>query len=198
MKIRLAALTLFLASSNIHATTECTEGKWVHEPIMKDKILVTKIKGSCTTDQEGDLERLKEHYLSNLIVGPEVQEVHNVDNQSSIEEIPAVEVDLTSFSSTKDGDLEQRVLAQVGTDEGKLISNRKTTQIISATRNSKYVKDLSDELVVSKTAEGFKVEYTSEVHLKIPKLFKKAAAKGVKETFDKTIEEVGLEVADNL
>jgi len=187
-------LALLLGSTNVLANVSCGKGSWVTPPKFVKKILVTNLRGTCTIKGEGDLEKLKEHYLNMVTDGPEVREVHTVKEKDTFTTV----VDSTQLSSM-DGDiLEARYLTQVSVKDNKLTLNKATTKIIKGTGNNKYIRNITDNFKVSKTADGFKVVITLGVNIKIPKFAKKMALKQMQKQFPEGAKAISNDILENL
>jgi len=76
--------------------------------------------------------------------------------------------------------------------------SKKLNLIIKATRNSKYLRKITEVIDVTKTEGGFKVVITSGTHLKMPRMFKKLALKEIKKSFPDMLNGITGEVAENL
>ena len=194
MKKIILTLILTLGSANLYAGTQCSDGEWVFPPKHDGKVLKAEIRGTCTLDTEGDLEKLKAFYVGKMSDSPEIREVHSVNEKDNF----TTEIDSTSFITNENGDLEVRWLTNVELKEGTLLFDKVSTKFIRATGNSKRVRKITEVFKITKTDNGLILEVTTGVNIKVPKMFKKMALKGIKKSFPETINGVAGEVAENL
>jgi len=193
MKKLIVTLIFMLGSANLFADSQCDTTNIALKDKYESKLLKVEIKGSCTITADGDLEKLKAFLISNMIDAPEVREVHSVDNTDTY-----TEIDSTIFISTSNGELEARFLTRVGLENDKLYSNKESKVMIRATGNSKRLKKLTEVINVTKIVGGFKVDIASGTHIKLPKMFRSMAIKGIKKSFPEMLKGISQEIADNL
>jgi hypothetical protein len=111
MKFLLASLLLTL-SINLYADG-CNSPDWVFAPKMEGKVLILRIKGTCTLNRIGTFNSLRDHFVKN-VTKTQVVKVHQMnENNIGIFLLPK---SIPHLSKNDDGDMTVRFLTKVGTD----------------------------------------------------------------------------------
>ena len=198
MKKIILTLILTLGSANLYAGMQCDTSNIDFKDKYENKLLKTEIKGTCTITTEGDLTKLKAFLVGNMTDAPNIREVHNVNENTTFDSLPATEIDSTSIESNSNGDLEVRFLTHVGENGERLFFNKESTEMVRASGNSKRLRKLTEVINVTKTDGGIKVEIMSGTHVKVPKMFRGMAIKEIKKGFPDMLKGISKEIAENL
>lgn len=200
MKFLLASMFLAL-SINTYAGG-CNNPDWVFAPKMENKVLILRIKGTCTLERIGTFNTLMDHFVKKVSQNPEVVTVHQVNENTTLANLPATEVDSTIDLKNKDGDMTVRFLTKVGTDgQDHFIYDQDTKEIVKASGNAKYVRRLSFNYDVKTSGNGVVMEIIQETRIQSPGMFEsifiKEASKAVKAGFTTDLPKIFKEISDN-
>lgn len=193
---------MFLALS-INAYAEgCNTPDWVFAPKMEDKVLTLRIKGTCTLDRIGTFNSLRDHFVKNVTQKPEVIKVHQMNENTTLGNLPATEIDSTLDLKNKDGNMTVRFLTKVGTDsQDHFVYDQDSKEIVKASGNAKYVRRLYFNYEVKTSGGGVVMEIVQETKIQSPGMFEsifiKEASKAVKTGFTADLPKIFKEISDN-
>jgi hypothetical protein len=200
MKILLTSLLLTL-SINLYAEG-CNNPDWVFPPKMEGKVLVLRIKGTCTLDRIGTFNSLRDHFVKNVTQNSEVVKVHQINENTTLGNLPATDIDSTLDLKNKDGNMTVRFLTKVGTDgQDHFIYDQDSKEFVKASGNAKYVRRLYFNYDVKTSGGGVVIEVVQETKIQSPGMFEsifiKEATKAVKNTFVTDLPRITKEISDN-
>lgn len=200
MKIFLTSI--FLALS-INAYAEgCSTPDWVFPPKMENKVLTLRIKGTCTLNRIGTFNSLRDHFVKNVTQNSEVVKVHQMNENTTLGNLPATDIDSTIDLKNKDGNMTVRFLTKVGTDgQDHFIYDQDSKEFVKASGNAKYVRRLYFNYDVKTSGGGVVIEIVQETQIQSPGMFEsifiKEATKAVKNTFATDLIKTYNEISNN-
>jgi hypothetical protein len=201
MKILLSSLFLML-SIGVYAEG-CNTPEWVSPPRMESKILILRIKTTCTLDKMGNFESLKDFFVKQVTQNSNVAQVFSTNENGSVENLPATEVDSAIDQKAEDDDLTIRYITKVGTNgSDTLVFDQESKQFLKATGNAKYVTKLYTNINLKNAQNGAVIEMVQETRIRKPSfapegMFISEASKGIKKGFNEFIKDTFQEISVN-
>ncbi len=201
MKILVSTL-FFLLSINSFAEG-CNTPDWVFPPRMESKILILKIKSTCTLNKIGNYESLKDFFVKQVTLNSTVAQVFSTNENSTLESMPATEVDSTIDQKAEDDDMSIRYITKIGTNKSNLlIFDQDSKQFVKATGNSKFVTKLYTNINVKNAQNGVVIEMVQETRIKKPSfapegMFISEASKGIKKGFGEFLKQTYQDISLN-